>query len=179
MFVVGVEKRANRKIPSPYKGVDFRIIPTIVHILKTISRTTLSPAFLLYHPRPCSSEDEIGECCSHMQISEVIGGIEKCLCNSTHRLLLALNCSPLPCFDTVGFDTWCELYTRPPLQVDPGYTVFTLIKRTRLRGQVYSDLGQVRDVKASFVLLFFRNKLKACLSLKIAIFSHVNELPQH
>lgn len=58
---------------------------------------------------------------------EETGSIERCLCNSTHQLLLLLNSSPLPCFCRVGCHTWCkpyssthEPYSRQPFQVGPG-----------------------------------------------------------
>lgn len=63
-------------------------MPTVIDIFETTSRTALSPAFLLYQLWLCSSEDEIGACCAHTQISEETGAVEKFLCNSTRRLLL-------------------------------------------------------------------------------------------
>ena len=96
LFMLLLQCRKPQHFPSPYNGVDLRAVPTIIDILETMSRTILSSAFLLYQLWPCSSEDEIGACCSRTQICRIAVHV---------RVLVQLAFTPEP---------------RPPFQVDLG-----------------------------------------------------------
>lgn len=59
-----IEKIANPKIPNLYNGVN--LLPAMIYILETITRTTFLPVLLCYHPQLFRSEDEISRCCEHI-----------------------------------------------------------------------------------------------------------------